>query len=240
MRYYAHLICGVMAIGITFLGLMIGMNSHAVLKGYYHTIDIHFEEDAVTVKKLEAMQASEDEAATRRLQDVVGWQEKQEVRCVAESNQKDSLSTVVTYQGNLTLLFKGKEEPSNRPTTKESIVITEGLAIALWGDRHNIGQVVEVEDENYTVVAIVKGDDKIVYQLGASKETLPYMRMVFSNEDTVQENLNQLTLTYQLPNHSVFNRSLETITYQLMMWILLGILGIVITWKLVRDRKSVV
>ena len=59
MRQYVRLICGVIAILMTFIGLVVGIRGKNVLEAYHYTVDLHFEEDAVTVNKLEDIQSSD-------------------------------------------------------------------------------------------------------------------------------------------------------------------------------------
>ncbi|MGL5675562.1 MAG: ABC transporter permease [Cellulosilyticaceae bacterium] len=212
---------------------------------YGELVELAYEEKALDVATIKAMQKGEVESTEPLVKAFVAWHEEAGQQLENTELSRKTEGQVITFYGDMSLLILNQAIDGTQVYTedKEGVVITQAVAYELWGDTRVVGQEMTIGEKTYKVRGVV--DDKIpaVFRYEEAEETsYTTLRLQMMEVNNIRDHVQTLGFRYNLPFGILRNFSLTTIVIEhgirLPLWIL-GIYTLIRLYKYVyRLRKQ--
>ncbi|MGL4799710.1 MAG: hypothetical protein ACRCWY_10010 [Cellulosilyticaceae bacterium] len=212
---------------------------------YGELVELAYEEEALNVATIKAMQKGEVESTEPLVRAFVSWHEEVGHQFENTELNRKTEGRVITFYGDMSLLTLNQALDGTGVYTgdKEGVVITTAVAYELWGDTRVVGQEMTLGEKNYTVRGVVEDKDHAVFKYEEAEDaSFTALRLQMTGVNNIRDHVQTLGFRYNLPSGIVRNFSFATILIEhavrLPLWIL-GIYSLIRLYKYVyRLRKQ--
>lgn len=233
MGRYKRILMAMSILVILVLAWLVCLGNAWTIQGYEKQVELRYKEKDLTIDTLVHMEKGEAENEEKLVQTYTAWNEV--VGTTFENkglNKKVSGSRLEVY-GDMSLLIGRKKiwgELLHKGSTEE-IVISQGLAQALWGGTDVIGKEITIDAADYTVKGIIEEKKPIAFTHTKQEKDRAFesLRIEMVDISNVEEDINTLRFKYNLPEGNLKNLSLSSLFFSQLALLpgwLLGIYGL--------------
>lgn len=198
-------------------------------------VELRYDITPISRGEVEKLESGERESTNKLINSFVAWREDKNQRFKNKETGKNIEGNIITYYGDLSLLIRPDQLTGEilQHKDKEGAIISEAVALNLWGSKNVLGQQLMIGDRGYIVKGIVKEKQNMVFFYG-QEEKLDFiaLRLHMVSNDYIDEHIQILGFRYNLPKSINHNMSLASTMLSQLVYLPGCLLGIYILFKL--------
>ncbi|PHV69677.1 hypothetical protein CS063_14360 [Sporanaerobium hydrogeniformans] len=225
---------------IVFLALFIwsiGIANAQKIEHLKDSIELRYTKPTLTLEKLTKIQESESNHNQPLINQLIAWEQVDEVQIKNEELNKSIGATMLYVFGDIKELIGKNQIAGDFPYQgdEEGALITSKVAYDLWGNLDVINKTFDYNGNSYKVRGIIEDNEPaILRQLSedvAEEVQMSGLRVKFIETENIPGELRSFLLRYELEDAIVMNLSLMSILWNQIIYMPIWILGI---WGIIK------